>query len=176
VGRRSRKRRAEGTPAARPARAAPAAKPAPTTRASRSEAKNAAVRAELEPLEPGARPGAVTVGAVVATVLAIGNLVLFAAGVKVGGQKPEVSGIAGPTLIMAVCAWGMWRAKYWAVLGMEALLGIVIIIFAVLLAAAGNVQSVAIAIAVILAAGILFWKLVKAMARIQMPQRPEPRR
>jgi hypothetical protein len=59
---------------------------------------------------------------------------------------------------------------------MEALLGILIVIFAVLLSAAGNVHSALIAIAVILAAGTLFWKLVKAMARIQMPQRPEPRR
>jgi hypothetical protein len=176
VGRRSRKRRAEGTPEPAAARPARAAKPAPAPRASRSEAKNAAVRAQLEPLDPGERPGAVTVGAIVATVLAVGNVVLYAAGVKVGGQKPTVSGIAGPTLIMAVCAWGMWRAKYWAVLGMEALLGIVIIIFAVLLAAASNFQSVAIAVAVILAAGTLFWKLVKAMARIQMPERPAPRR
>jgi hypothetical protein len=134
------------------------------------------VRAQLEPLDAGERPGAVTVGAVVASVLAVGNVVLFAIGVKVGGQKPTVSGIAGPTLIMAVCAWGMWRAKYWAVLGMEALLGILIVIFAVLLSAASNVQSAVIAVAVILAAGTLFWKLVKAMARIQMPQRPEPRR
>ena len=76
-------------------------------------------------------------------------------------------------LIMGVCAWGMWRAKYWAVLGMEALLGLLIIIFALLLATAENLQSVAIAVAVILAAGTLFWKLVKGMARIQMPQRPE---
>jgi hypothetical protein len=173
VGRRSRKRRTEATAATRPA---PVSKPAPAPRVSRSEAKNAAARAELEPLEPGARPGAVTVGAIVATVLAVGNVVLFAAGVKVGGQKPQVSGIAGPTLIMAACAWGMWRAKYWAVLGMEALLGIIIVIFAVLLAAASDLQSAAIAVAVILAAGALFWKLVKAMARIQMPQRPEPRR
>jgi hypothetical protein len=174
VGRRSRKRRTEAAPASRPA-PAPARAPRPP-RPSRSEAKNAAARAQLELLDAGERPGAVTVGAIVASVLAVGNVVLFAVGVKVGGQKPTVSGIAGPTLLMAVCAWGMWRAKYWAVLGMEALLGILIVIFAVLLSAASNVQSAVIAIAVILAAGTLFWKLVKAMARIQMPQRPEPRR
>src|SRR5581483_10967318 len=134
VGRRSRKRRAEPAPAPRPA---PTPAPQPSRR-SRSEAKNAAVRAQLEPLEQGERPGAVTVGAVVATVLAIGNIVLFIAEVKVSGQKPTVQGIAGPTLIMAVCGYGMWRAKYWAVLGMEALLGLVIIIFALLLATAEN--------------------------------------
>jgi hypothetical protein len=170
VGRRTRKRRSESAPRPGPVRARQ------PSRAARSEAKNAAVRAELEPLEAGERPGAVTVGAVVASLLAVGNVVLFAFGVKVGGQKPTVSGIAGPTLIMAACAWGMWRAKYWAVLGMEVLLAILIVIFAVLLSAASNVQSAAIAVAVILAAGTLFWKLVKAMARIQMPQRPEPRR
>jgi hypothetical protein len=160
VGKRSRKRR--DVPA-RPT----------TSRAARSEAKNAAVRAQLEPLEPGARPTAVTVGAVVAGLLALGNVVLYAFGVKVSGQKPTVSGIAGPTVIMAACSWGMWRAKYWAVLGMEALLGLLIVIFALLLATASNLQSVLIALAVILSAGTLFWKLVKGMARIQMPQRPE---
>jgi len=167
VGKRSRKRRAE--PATSP-------RPAPQPRASRSEAKNAAVRAQLEPLERGERPGAVTVGAAVATVLAIGNVVLYIAGVKVSGQKPTVQGIAGPTLIMAVCAYGMWRAKYWAVLGMEALLGLVIIIFGLLLATAENLQAVLVSVAVIGLSGWLFWKLVKAMARIQMPKRPEPRR
>jgi hypothetical protein len=167
VGKRSRKRRAE--PATSP-------RPAPAPRPSRSEAKNAAVRAQLEPLEQDERPGAVTVGAVVASVLAVGNVVLYIAGVKVSGQKPTLQGIAGPTLIMGVCAYGMWRAKYWAVLGMEALLGLVIIIFGLLLATAENLQAVLISVAVIGVSGWLFWKLVKAMARIQMPKRPEPRR
>jgi hypothetical protein len=118
----------------------------------------------------------VTVGAIVATVLAVGNVVLYIAGVKVSGQKPTAQGIAGPTLIMAVCAYGMWRAKYWAVLGMEALLGLVIIIFALLLATAENLRAVVVSVAVIGVSGWLFWKLVKSMARIQMPKRPEPRR
>jgi hypothetical protein len=77
---------------------------------------------------------------------------------------------------MAVCAFGMWRAKYWAVLGMEVLLGLVIIIFALLLATAENLQAVLVSVAVIVLSGWLFWKLVRAMARIQMPKRPEPRR
>ena len=166
MGKRSRKRRAQPAPAAAPR----------PSRPSRSEAKNAAARARLEPLEQGERPTAVTVGALVATVLAVGNVVLYIAGVKVSGQKPTVQGIAGPTLIMAVCAYGMWRAKYWAVLGMEALLGLVIIIFGLLLATAENLRAVLVSVAVIGVSGWLFWKLVKAMARIQMPKRPEPRR
>jgi hypothetical protein len=192
VGKRSRKRRAAPTagsgassrtrtqagaasrePAGTAGPEAPAARP---DRASRSEAKNAAVRAQLEPLAEGQRPGAVTVGAIVATALAVGNVVLYIAGVKVGGQKPTVQGIAGPTLIMAVCGYGMWRAKYWAVLGMEALLGLVIVIFGLLLTTAENLKSVVIAVAVMAVSGVLFWKLIKAMARIQMPERPQPRR
>jgi hypothetical protein len=134
------------------------------------------VRAQLDPLEAGERPRAVTVGAVVAGALAIANVVLYIAGVKVSGQKPTVQGIAGPTLIMAVCSYGMWRAKYWAVLGMEALLGLVMVIFGLLLATAENLRAVLVAVAVIGFSGWLFWKLVKAMARIQMPKRPESRR
>jgi hypothetical protein len=176
VGKRSRKRRAEPSPSPTPRRPAPAPAPERPNRPSRSEAKNAAVRAQLEPLEPGERPTAVTVGAVVATALAIANVVLFIAGVKVSGQKPTLQGIAGPTLIMAVCGYGMWRAKYWAVLGMEALLGLVIIIFGLLLTTAENLKAVLVAVVVIVLSGTLFWKLVKSMARIQMPQRPEPRR
>ena len=36
---------------------------------------------------------------------------------------------------------------------------------------AENVKSAAIAVAIIVAAGALFWKMVGAMARIQMPER-----
>ena len=166
MGKRSRKRRV-APEAPRPVAAPP--------RPSRSEAKNEAVRAQLEPLEPGERPGAVTVGAVVATLLAIGNVVLFIAGVEIRGEKPTVQGIAGPTVIMAVCGYGMWRAKYWAVLGMEALLGLVIVIFGLLLTTAENLQAVLVAVVVMVLAGTLFWKLIRSMARIQMPERPQRR-
>jgi hypothetical protein len=138
----------------------------------RSRAKDEAARAALKPLPPGERPGAVTVGAAVATVLAIGNIVLYIAGVEVRGQKPTLQGIAGPTLIMLVAAWGMWRRKYWAVLGVEALLGIIIVFFSLLALRAENVRSVLIALLVIVPSGVLFWFLIKAMARIQMPERP----
>jgi hypothetical protein len=59
---------------------------------------------------------------------------------------------------------------------MEALLGLVIVIFGLLLATAENLKAVAISVAVIGLSGWLFWKLIRAMARIQMPERPEPRR
>jgi hypothetical protein len=192
VGKRSRKQRTRGereaqAPAAPPAkRRGPQPRPWPerpsvtrernaAARESRSEAKNAAVREQLEPLEEGERPLAVTIGAVVTLVLGVANIVLFAFGVKVGGQKPTVSGIAGPTLIMFVAAYGMWRKRYWAVLGVEALLGLIIVFFSLLALRAENVVSVLVALAVIVPSGVLFWFLIRAMARIQMPERPRTR-
>jgi hypothetical protein len=66
----------------------------------------------------------------------------------------------------------MWYRKYWAVLGVEALLGLIIVFFSLLALRAENFQSVAIALAVIVPSAALFWFLIKAMARIQMPERP----
>jgi hypothetical protein len=66
----------------------------------------------------------------------------------------------------------MWRARYWGVLGMQALLAITILVFGLLAIKAESVLALVIAIVVLAAAGTLFWFLIKAMARIQMPERP----
>ena len=73
---------------------------------------------------------------------------------------------------MGTMAYGMWRARYWAVLGFQALLVIVLIA-----ASLGLVQATKLAQAIgtsvlIVGAGALFYFMIKAMARIQMPQRP----
>jgi multisubunit Na+/H+ antiporter MnhC subunit len=69
-------------------------------------------------------------------------------------------------------AVGMWRARYWAVLGMQTLLALAIVISSLWLLTANNLAAVVLALAVLSLSGTLFWFLVKAMARIQMPQRP----
>lgn len=140
---------------------------------SRSEEKNAAVRASLEPLREGERPWPVTVGAVVAFLLAAANLAFYFAGVEIDGERPSPLSLAFPVLLL-VAAWGMWRARYWAVLGMQAVLALILIGFSIslmLFAASGDVLRAAISLTVIGAAGVLFWFMVKAMARIQMPER-----
>ncbi len=140
---------------------------------SRSEEKNAAVRASLEPLAEGERPLAVTIGAVVAFLLAVANLGLYLAGVEIDGERPSPLSLAFPVLLL-VAAWGMWRARYWAVLGMQAVLALVLIGFSIsllLFAASGDILRAAISLIVIALAGLLFWFMVKAMARIQMPER-----
>jgi hypothetical protein len=144
------------------------------TRSSRSEQRNADARARLEPLGAGERPGAVTVAAALAIVLALGNIVFLIAGVKVGGKHPAAGGVVAFSVLMVAAAVGMWRTRYWAVLGFEALLGISILIAALSLTVASNWQAVALCLGTIAICGPLFYKLVRAMARIQMPQRRPP--
>jgi len=138
---------------------------------SRSERRNAEARARLRPLAPGERPGAVTAAAILAVVLAVGNIVFLVAGVKVGGKHPATSGVIAFSVLMAAAAVGMWKTRYWAVLGFEALLGISILIAALSLTVASNWQAVALCLGTIAICAPLFYKLVRAMARIQMPQR-----
>ena len=138
----------------------------------RSRRRDAQARAKLAPLEKGERPTAVTVGAVLAFVLAVVNFGAWLAGLEVQGDRPSVAGVGVYSGLMLLVAYGMWKAKYWAVLGMHALLAILIIVFALLAVQAENVVSLLIALAVIGGAGTLFWFLIKAMARIQMPPRP----
>jgi hypothetical protein len=68
-------------------------------------------------------------------------------------------------------AWGLWQARYWAVLGMEALLGLTMLLFGLSLPFANNARAVLVSIGVLVPAAILFWFLIRAMARIQMPER-----
>jgi hypothetical protein len=136
----------------------------------RARAKDAEARASLEPLAPGERPTAVTVGAVVAGLIAVANVVLVAAGTSVAGSRNVAGGLVFAAL-MALAAVFMWRGKYWAVLGFQALLGLSVITASLSLLVASNVEAVVRSLIVIAAAGTLFWFLIRAMARLQMPSR-----
>ena len=134
----------------------------------RGEARNEAVRAELEPLAPGERPRAVTVAAIVAALLAAGNLVAAAFADPTAAQWRLAAVQAAVLLVAAI---GMWRTRYWAVLGFQALLGIGILIAFLQLLRAANLAAVLYTVAIIGLSGTMFWFLVRAMARIQMPDR-----
>lgn len=143
-------------------------------RPSRSEQRDASVRATLAPLRPGERPWPITVGAAVAALNGIVQLILYAVGVKlkVGGTRPQAFSVILFAILMFVCAGGMWRMRYWAVLGFQALLAIVILTFALVLIRASNALGVAISLVVVLAGGYLFFKLVRVLSRLQMPKYP----
>lgn len=135
-----------------------------------SEERNAEIRAQLQPLAPGERPRAVTVAAVVAVALAVLVVVGHLAGAHVGGSG-TLGGAVAIAALLLLAAYGMWRARYWAVLGFEALLAFQILIAALSLLVASNVWAAVLCFAVIVLGGWLFWKLIRAMARIQMPER-----
>ena len=133
----------------------------------RGRERDEAIRATLEPLEPGERPRAVTVAAIVAAVL---GLLLLAQALL--DDEAEMGGLLVFAAVMFLAAAGMWRAQYWAVLGFEFFLGLTLVFAAVSLMFAGNLQGVVYSLVILAGAGVLFWKLVRAMARLQMPKRP----
>jgi len=153
-------------------------------RAARAEERERAAREQLEPLAPGERPTVVTVGAVISAVIALSVVGGWIAGVEVttfddfgnrtGEARPNVVAALVPALLMGVMAWGMWRARYWAVLGFQALLVILIISAVLGLVAATAVTQVIGNIVILAVAGTLFYRMIKAMARIQMPERRVP--
>jgi hypothetical protein len=146
----------------------------PGAPAGRSEQRAEEIRAGLEPLAEGERPRAVTVAAVVAVALAVLVVVGEVAGARIG-KRGTLAGALLLAGILLVAAYGMWRARYWAVLGFEALLAFQIIVAALALTVASNWWAVVLCVGVMGLGGWLFWKLVRAMARIQMPERrPAP--
>lgn len=138
----------------------------------RGEEANEIVRQELEPLAEGEVPGAIKVAAGVAALIALANLVGYAAGLEVRGEDPKPAGVIGFSALMLIAAVFMLRRSYWAVLGFQALLALTCIVAALSLMVASNLYGAVLCVAILAGAGTLFWFLVRAMARIQMPQRP----
>jgi hypothetical protein len=139
----------------------------------RAEERNREARQALEPLGEGERPLAVTIGAVLAALVAASIVAAYLAGVEVDGERPHLAQALAPALLMGVMAWGMWRSRYWAVLGFQMLLVFLIFsaVFGLLIQAASAAQFAA-TLGLLAVAGTFFYFMVKAMARIQMPTRP----
>lgn len=138
----------------------------------KAEERNQEAREALEPLAEGERPLVVTIGAVVAALIAASIVIGYLAGTQVNGEKPHFVQVLAPALLMGIMAWGMWRARYWAVLGFQLIL--VFLIFSAvygLALQAATVAQVLATLALLAVAGSFFFFMVKAMARIQMPTR-----
>ncbi|MCW3040258.1 MAG: hypothetical protein JWM31_2163, partial [Solirubrobacterales bacterium] len=138
----------------------------------RGAAADDAIRATLKPLAPDERPPALLVAIGVAVFFGGANLVSFLLGTKVDGRTPPASGVLAFAGIMFTAAWGMWTKRYWALLGFQTLLGIIVIFFALFLPVASNLAAVGLCVAVAGLGGWLFWKLVRVLSRVQMPDRP----
>jgi hypothetical protein len=173
---RSRKRGQRQRPATRPRPALPDLG-AGDPKLSRSQQRDAAARAALEPLAPGERPWPIIASAAVATLLGLSNLILFLVGAKpkVSGQHAQAPEILVFTALMLLCAYGMWRLRYWAVLGFQTLLAIGLLGFSLALIKVESIFWAFVCLVIIGITGTLFWKLVRILGRIQMPIPPQRR-
>jgi membrane glycosyltransferase len=143
--------------------------------ARRYEERNAEARAQLEPLEPGERPVAVTVGAIVSGVLAAiftVSAVLAVAGVDASGRDIRPAPIIVFALVFVAMTVGMWRSRYWAVLGFQTLLLLTLVASALGLVRVETIPQAIATVALLLGSGLLFFFMIRAMARIQMPTPP----
>jgi hypothetical protein len=138
----------------------------------RAEQRNREARQRLQPLAAGERPLVVTIGAAIAALVCLSIVAGYLAGVEVEGSKPHLAQVLAPALLMGIMAWGMWRARYWAVLGFQLLL--VFLIFSAvfgLAVQASSLAQIAATLGLLAVSGTFFYFMVKAMARIQMPTR-----
>lgn len=142
-------------------------------RYARGRARDEAIRQGLEPLQPGERPRAVTIAAIVAFAFAAANVVATLTVDELSSDEgdPAVFAIV-TTSILVIAGIGMLARRYWAVLGFQVILGLQIVVFSLALL---RVQKWWLAILMTIAIGLLgwlFWKLVRPMARLQMSLNP----
>jgi len=141
----------------------------------RGRQRDEEIRAALTPLRPGERTTSLNVAVAVAVLLAV----LVLAGAATNNDLSESGGSwTGAILISAVlllAAWGMFRTRYWAVIGFEAFLAFQIIMATIALVVVSNWWGFVVCVAVIGLSGWLAWKLIRVMARIQAYDRgPQP--
>ena len=130
---------------------------------------DAAPRKRRRARAPGERPRALLAAVAVSALLGLANAIAYAAGATIAGKHPG-PGVLAFSGLMAILAAGMWWRRYLAVLAFEALMVAIVLVFALLLVEAANLEAVALCIFVIGGAGALFWKLVRVMGRMAAPR------
>ncbi len=129
-------------------------------------------RAALTPLAEGERPPALLIAVAVAGLLALGVAVSALTVHDLRRHGGSAPGGALLALVLAALAWGMYRRRYWAVLGFEALLAFQILVTSLALVVASTLPAAGGCLLGIVLGGWLFWKLVRVMGRIQAGARP----
>jgi len=146
----------------------PAREQSPTQGAVRPS-RDEIARASLQPLNEGERPTpllvAVAVAGVLAIAIVIGTFTIHNLS-RHGGSLPGGVFLAG---VLALLAVGMYRRRYWAVLGFQALLAFQLLVTSLALVVASTILAAVLCLASIVLTGWLFWKLVRVMGRIQAP-------
>lgn len=143
-----------------------------------AEERNAAVRAELRPFEPGEPPPATAaIAAILLAAVGLTNLLMLAIGYE---PREELQNTAGTTAQVAFgflavgLAFFVWRLKAWALLLLQALLGVTAMASFVGLIIAQTARGAILTLALLLVTGVLFYKLVRVLARAQTPRTAVP--
>jgi hypothetical protein len=143
----------------------------PTQSPAKPASREELARAALQPLGEDERPVSLLVAVAVAGVLAVavivGTLTIHGLS-RHGGSLPGGVFLA---CVFAFLAVGMYRRRYWAVLGFEALLAFQILVTSLALVVASTLLAAGLCLISIVLAGWLFWKLVRVMGRIQAGER-----
>jgi hypothetical protein len=126
----------------------------------------------LLPLADGERPAALSAAIAVSALLAVG---VVAGALTVHDLKRHGGSLPGAVflaLVLSALGIGMYRRRYWAVLSFEALLAFQVIVTSLALVVASTVKAALICMVAVALGGLLFWKLVRVMGRIQAGQLP----
>ena len=124
-----------------------------------------------EPLREGERPAALMVATAVCAAVAVGVIVSAATVHDLSRHGGSLPGAVFIAAVLALLALGLYRRRYWAVLGFEALLAFQILVTSLALVVASTVAA---AVGCVLSVGLggwLFWKLVRVMTRIAAGER-----
>jgi hypothetical protein len=145
--------------------------PLPRARAGRAGRPGRTPPPAPTPLGEDERPPVLLVSVAVCMALALA-VIASAATVhdlsRHGGSLPGALFIAA---VLVALAGGMYRRRYWAVLGFEALLAFQIIVTSLALVVASTALAAAGCAISVLLGGVLFWKLVRVLARIAAGER-----
>jgi hypothetical protein len=123
--------------------------------------------AGLEPLGEDERPVALLIAIAVCVVLAVAVLVGATTIHDLSRRGGSLPGGVLLAAVLALLALGMYRRRYWAVLGFEALLAFQVIVTSLALVVASTLAAAAVCLVSIVLGGWLFWKLVRVMGRIE---------
>jgi hypothetical protein len=129
------------------------------------------LRATLQPLAPNERPPALLIAVALSALLAAGVLVGGLTVHDLASHGGSLPGAIFLTAILGLLALGMYRRRYLAVLGFEALLTFQITVASLALVVASTLVAAAGCLLAVGLGGWLFWKLIRVMGRIQAGER-----
>jgi hypothetical protein len=132
-------------------------------------------RAALEPLGEDERSTPLLVAIALSALLSIGVLVGALTVHNLSSHGGSLAGGVFLAAVLALLAQGMYRRRYWAVLGFEALLAFQVIVTSLALVVASTLAAAGGCLLAIVLGGWLFWKLIRVMGRMQAGERQERR-